>query len=277
MVSHPLHGHRADDVKFARRLSPASAELPHPREIRASPVAMLSFIIPAHDEEASIGAVVRAIADAATEAGLAHEIVVAADTCSDRTAELAAAAGARAIVVAYRQIAATRNAGARAALGDTFVFVDADTLIGADVVRGLAAAMAAGAVGGGAAVRFDDPTPRWVRWTLPLFTWLARRMRFTGGCFLFAARADFEVVGGFDETLFAAEELRLCKRLRERGAFVILREAVLTSGRKLRTHSGRELLVAALRIAWAGEAGVQDRTLLGLWYAPRRADGSGPC
>jgi glycosyltransferase involved in cell wall biosynthesis len=177
MVSHPLHGHRADDVKFARRVSPASAELRHPREIRASPVAMLSFIIPAHDEEASIGAVVRAIADAARATGLAHEIVVAADTCSDRTAELAAAAGARAIVVAYRQIAATRNAGARAALGDTFVFVDADTLIGADVVRGLAAAMAAGAVGGGAAVRFDEPTPRWVRWTLPLFTWLARRMR----------------------------------------------------------------------------------------------------
>jgi glycosyltransferase involved in cell wall biosynthesis len=144
---------------------------------------MLSFIIPAHDEEASIGAVVRAIADAATEAGLAHEIVVAADTCSDRTAELAAAAGACAIVVAYRQIAATRDAGARAALGDPFVFVDADTLIGADVVRGLAAAMAAGAVGGGAAVRSDEPTPRWVRWTLPLFTWLARRMRFTGGCF----------------------------------------------------------------------------------------------
>ena len=142
---------------------------------------MLSFIIPAHDE-ASIGAVVRAIADAATAAGLAHEIVVAADTCSDRTAELAAAASARAIVVAYRQIAATRNAGARAALGDTFVFVDANTLIGADVVRGLAAAMAAGAVGGGATVRFDEPTPRWVKWTLPLFTWLARRMRFTGGC-----------------------------------------------------------------------------------------------
>jgi hypothetical protein len=48
------------------------------------------------------------------------------------------------------------------------------------------------------------------------------------------------------------------------------------SGRKLRNHSGRELIVAALRIAWAGEVGVQDRTLLGLWYAPRRPDGSGP-
>ena len=42
--------------------------------------------------------------------------------------------GARVVPVAYRQIAATRNAGARAALGDAFVFVDADTLIGADVV-----------------------------------------------------------------------------------------------------------------------------------------------
>jgi GT2 family glycosyltransferase len=235
---------------------------------------MLSFIVPAHDEEASVGATVHAVAAAA--AGAAHEIIVVADACSDRTAELAAGAGARVIVVACRQIAAARNAGARAATGEVFVFVDADTLIGADVVRGVGRVMTCGAVGGGAAVHFDEPTPRWVKWVLPFSIWLARRMKFTGGCFLFASRAAFEAVGGFDETLFAAEELRLCKRLRARGDFVILREAVLTSGRKLRTYSGWELVTAMARIAFAGRAGIEDRSRLGLWYAPRRADPSGP-
>ena len=235
---------------------------------------MLSFIVPAHDEESSIAATVRAIAAAATTAGVAHEIIVVDDASTDRTAERALAAGARVVPVALRQIAAARNAGARAALGDIFVFVDADTIIASDVVAGLVRAMAEGAVGGGAAVRFDEPTPRWVRLVLPFSIWLARRFRITGGCFLFCSRTAFETVGGFDETLFASEEIRLCHQLRARGDFVILREAVLTSGRKLRTYSGWEIFGALMRIALAGRAGVKDRSRLGIWYAPRRPDRS---
>ena len=132
--------------------------------------------------------------------------------------------------------------------------------------------MAAGAVGGGAAVRFDEPTPRWVRFVLPVSIWLARRFRITGGCFLFCSRTAFEAVGGFDETLFASEEIRLCRLLQARGGFVILREAVLTSGRKLRTYSGWEIIRAMARIAFAGKAGVKDRSRLGIWYDPRRSD-----
>jgi cellulose synthase/poly-beta-1,6-N-acetylglucosamine synthase-like glycosyltransferase len=231
---------------------------------------MLSFIVPAHDEEASVAAAVRAIVAAA--AGVAHEIIVVDDASTDRTAALAAAAGARVVPVALRQIAAARNAGAAAARGDSFVFVDADTLIAADVVAGLMRALAAGAVGGGAGVRFDEPTPRWVRVVLPASLWLARRLRLSGGCFLFSSRAAFEAVGGFDETLFAAEEIRLCRALRTRGELVILRETVLTSGRKLRTYSGWELLGAFARVLFAGRDGLRDRSRLGLWYAPRRVD-----
>ena len=233
---------------------------------------MLSFIVPAHDEEALVAATIRAIGAAAASSGEAHEIIVVDDASSDRTAECAAAAGARVVTVAVRQIAAARNAGARVAAGRTFVFVDADTLIAADVVAGLGRAMAAGAVGGGAAVRFDEPTPHWVRWLLPASIWLARRLRITGGCFLFCSQTAFEAVGGFDEALFAAEEIRLCRLLRAQGEFVILREAVVTSGRKLRTYSGWELIGMLTRLAFAGRAGIRDRSRLGLWYAPRRPD-----
>ena len=156
---------------------------------------MLSFIVPAHDEEASIEATVRAI-DAAAAVVSPREIIVVDDASTDRTARLAAAAGARVIAVDLRQIAAARNAGARAALGDIFVFVDADTIIASDVVAGLVRAMAEGAVGGGAAVRFDEPTPRWVRLVLPFSIWLARRFRITGGCFLFCSRTAFRRSAG---------------------------------------------------------------------------------
>ena len=236
---------------------------------------MLSFIVPAHDEEASIAATVRAIRAAALAVEAPFEIIVVDDASSDRTAALATAEGAQVCRIECRQIAAARNAGARAACGDTFVFVDADTLIGADVVTGLQRAIDAGAIGGGAAIRFDAPTPRWLDFVLPASIWLARQLRITGGCFLFCRRDGFEAVGGFDEALFAAEEIRLARVLRTHGDFVILRESVLTSGRKLRTYSGRELLGAALRVGLAGSAGVRDRSRLGIWYDPRRPDRRG--
>jgi glycosyltransferase involved in cell wall biosynthesis len=236
---------------------------------------MLSFVIPAHDEEAEIVATIRAIRAAAVAIPAEHEIIVVDDASTDRTGERASGAGAQVLRVEHRQIAAARNAGARAAAGDTFVFVDADTRIDAAVVAGLLKVMATGAVGGGAAVRFDEPTPRWLKIALPASIWLARRLRITGGCFLFCSRRAFEAVGGFDETLFAAEEIRLCRDLRKQGRFMIRRAAVLTSGRKLRTYSGWELLGAALRVAVAGGAGVRDRSRLGIWYDPRRPDPSG--
>ena len=49
---------------------------------------MLSFVVPAHNEEASVAAVVAAIAAAATAAGAAHEIVVVDDASTDATAAL---------------------------------------------------------------------------------------------------------------------------------------------------------------------------------------------
>ena len=236
---------------------------------------MISFIVPAHDEARLIAATLEAIHAAADALGERHEVLVVDDASTDRTGAIALQCGARVIRVEHRHIAATRNAGARAAAGELLVFVDADTLIGADVVTGLQRAIGAGAVGGGAAIRFDAPTPRWLDVVLPASTWLARQLRITGGCFLFCRRDAFEAVGGFDETLFAAEEIRLCRALRARGEFVILREAVLTSGRKLRTYSAFELLGAALRIGLAGSAGVRDRSRLGIWYAPRRPDRRG--
>jgi glycosyltransferase involved in cell wall biosynthesis len=231
---------------------------------------VLSFIVPAHDEAATVADVVQAIRTAA--AARPHEIIVVDDASCDDTAERAAGAGAQVLRVAHRQIAATRNAGARAARGEVLVFVDADTFIAAELVRGLERAIADGAVGGGSGVRFDEPVPRWVKVVLPPVLALFRWLRLAGGCFVFARRADFEAIGGFDEALYAAEELALCRALARRGRFVVLRELVLTSGRKLRTHSGREIAKAALRVAIAGRAGVRDRSRLDLWYAPRRED-----
>ena len=232
----------------------------------------VSFIVPAHNEEPVLAATLSAIHAAAEACVIEYEIIVADDASTDRTAHIAAEAGARVVAVQHRQISATRNSGARAASGDMLVFVDADTLINREVLLRAIEAVTHGAVGGGATVHFDGHVPLYAKVLLPLLTVLMRRTRLAAGCFVFCTRHAFEAAGGFDERLFGAEEIALSAALKKLGAFVILREGVLTSGRKLRTYSGFEVLGIMLRAALSGGKMLTRRDQMGLWYAPRRAD-----
>lgn len=231
----------------------------------------LSFVIPAHDEEALISQTIDAIRASVDPLDRDYEIIVAADGCTDATASIAATHGA--IVVAHerRQIAATRNLGARAATGDVLVFVDADTRVHRVVIEEMLGILAAGAIGGGGPVAFDGTLPIYARVILPFMLALFRMLRLTGGAFLFCTRRGFDAAGGWDETLYAAEELVLAQRLKRHGRFRLTRHAVTTSGRKLRTHSSREVLGILLRGAltpWV----VKDRAKLDFFYGPRRKD-----
>jgi cellulose synthase/poly-beta-1,6-N-acetylglucosamine synthase-like glycosyltransferase len=72
---------------------------------------------------------------------------------------IAAANGARVIAVNHRQIAATRNSGARSAQGSILIFVDADTLVSKDAIHATIDAVRNGAIGGGCAFRFYGRLP----------------------------------------------------------------------------------------------------------------------
>src|SRR6476660_10128162 len=95
---------------------------------------MISFIVPAYNEEAELPGTLRAIHSAGI--GYECEIVLVNDGSTDATAAIGEQFGARVISIERRQIAAARNAGAKAARGDVFIFVDADTRIGPDHFRG---------------------------------------------------------------------------------------------------------------------------------------------
>lgn len=234
---------------------------------------MISFIIPAYNEERLLGATLRAIHAAAQAAGEPYEAIVADDASTDGTAAVAEAHGARVVRVARRQIAATRNAGARQARGEWFVFVDADTLVTEAVVRAAVRALRDGAAGGGAAVRFDGRVPAYARALLLLLVWGFRVTRLAAGCFLFCTRRAFEAAGGFDEALYGSEEISMSRALKRQGRFVVLREAVTTSGRKLRAHSGWELLGVLGGLALRGPKAVRQRDGLEIWYERREDPG----
>ena len=198
------------------------------------------------------------------------ELIVLDDASTDTTTTVAARCGARVLSVHYRQIAAARNAGAAQAQGDLLVFVDADTRVHGKVVSAAVHAMRAGAVGGGARARFDGSVPVYGRILAWLWLWIQRFGHLASGCFLFCTRHAFEAAGGFDQTLYAAEDVVLSRRLRRLGRFVILREVVVTSGRNLRSHSAFETLRILAGFALRGPGFFRTRHRP--WYGQRRDD-----
>jgi glycosyltransferase involved in cell wall biosynthesis len=232
---------------------------------------VLSFVVPAHDEEALIGGALDAIRSSADSAGSSYEIIVVDDGSTDRTVAIAAAAGARVVSVNVRQIGMARNAGAAVATGDTLVFVDADTFVTPAHVRGVVEAMKGGAVGGGSAARFDEPVPFYAQFMIRAMGPVFRVLRLAAGSFLFCSKAAFDAVGGFDPALYVSEEITLSRKLNRRGKFVVLREPVVTSGRKARTYSTREIARTWIRLLVKPRS-VRDRSRLDLWYGPRRRD-----
>jgi hypothetical protein len=92
------------------------------------------------------------------------------------------------------------------------------------------------------------------------------------GCFLFCTRGAFDAAGGFDETLFASEEITMSRALKRQGRFVVLRESVTTSGRKLRMYSGKDVLRLFGSLLLAGPKALRSRDALEVWYGGRRED-----
>jgi glycosyltransferase involved in cell wall biosynthesis len=231
---------------------------------------VISFVVPAYNEERLLGATLEAIHRAARELAIDYEIVVANDGSTDATAQVAAAHGAIVVEVHHRKISASRNSGAAAARGDRLVFVDADTQIDARVLAAALAALDAGAVGGGAQVTFPADAPPWVHTGARAVIGFMRLWNWAAGCFIFCHRADFEAVGGFDERHYAAEEIMLSRELKRRGRFVILRETVTTSPRKFEARSAGKTIWLTIRLVARGFRGTRDRRHTDFWYDGKR-------
>src|SRR5882724_2354187 len=232
---------------------------------------MISFIVPAHNEEAWVGRCVSAIRNGAESLGEPHEIIVIDDASSDATALIARQQGAKVVRVEHRQIAATRNTGAQEAHGDILFFVDADTLTNTPAIQSALRAIRAGAIGGGCVPRFEGWLPWWFRLMEPLIKPAIRLARFLpSGTFLFCTRSAFQAAGGFNENYYAAEEVAFVAALKRQGRFAILTETVITSGRKFREHSFLTLARLTARLVFFGSHGVRSRKGLEYWYEPER-------
>ena len=231
---------------------------------------MISFIVPAYNEEHELSKTLAAIRTAASGAAQPYEIIVVDDASTDATPEIASRAGAKVIPINRRQIAAARNAGGRVAQGEYLFFIDADTRIDRAHVSGGIAALEGGYAGGSARVAMDGFVPAWGRMLLRGFSSVYFGLNLGAGAFLFTTRRNFDSTGGFDEQYFAGEEVYFSIALKKLGGFKVLREPVVTSARKLRMYPAKDFLRKFFGVILRGPRGVRSRAGLSLWYDAKR-------
>jgi len=236
---------------------------------------MISFVVPAHNEQGCLGRTLQAIQESAHILDQPFEMIVVDDASTDATVEIARGHNARVVSVKHRQIAATRNSGARVSRGEWLFFVDADTTVNARAVASALRAMQRGAVGGGGMtwVDLNERVPLYARVLLVLLAFTPKLVGFTGGAFMFCTRAAFQATGGFNERLYWAEEAGFALALKRQGRFYVPWTHVLTSGRRLRTTSGGQLLLGGIRMMFSPVKFFTQRSAVEkVWYDSNRAN-----
>jgi glycosyltransferase involved in cell wall biosynthesis len=238
----------------------------------------ISIIVPAYNEERLLGeslAHIKSAAQAFDRRGWAFEMIVCDNNSTDRTAEIARAAGAIVVYEPVNQIARARNCGAAAATGDWLIFVDADSHPSAGLFAEVAEQINSGrCLAGGVTVRMDEKhlVGGFATW---LWNCASRMGRLLAGSFIFCEAAAFRKIGGFSNELFAAEELELSQRLRKlaretgRGMVILHRHPLVTSARKLRLYTMRDHLKLLARVLFNRRT-LTRRESCTLWYDGRR-------
>jgi rSAM/selenodomain-associated transferase 2 len=188
-------------------------------------------------------------------------------------ADAAVAALCRAHDCRYVEAAANRgiqlDAGARVTTSPVLWFVHADAAPPPDALQAIAAALRSGADSGCFRFAFQGPE----RWYKRLLAWLvALRVRCGGMVYgdqgIFVVRARYLECGGF-APLPLFEEVRLVKRLRSRGTFRMLPQALGVSTRRWerdgwlrRTAQNRWLALRFMLGAPAASLAARYRSLL---------------
>ena len=236
-------------------------------------------MVPAFNEEAGLGAALCSIRSAMREfdrRGWSSELIVCDNNSTDGTAAIAREAGAKVVFESMNQIGRARNTGAAHATGDWLIFVDADSHPSAALFDDVAEQIEGGrCLAGGSTIVYQNPHPV-VRAIVRAWNITSRLNRWAAGSFIFCEATVFREVGGFNLEFFAGEEIDLSRRLkraaRRRGGTttILHRHPLLTSDRRMRLYTAREIATFMLRAAMTPRRTLRNPRQCHAWYDGRR-------
>jgi glycosyltransferase involved in cell wall biosynthesis len=211
----------------------------------ASPV--LSFVIPAFNEEQLIGRTIGAIHRLVPP--LSYEIIVVDNGSADATGRVASDLGATLIIQEGGTIGSLRNRGAASASGGILVFLDADVVITPEWISRIPVLIEMltedpRRLTGAMCTIPDDAS--WIErcWFAPM----RAPTTHVGSGHMILTRTFFDELGGFDESISTGEDYDISQR-------AIARGAQLDRDRRLKTvHLGypRNIRAFVQRESWHG-------------------------
>jgi glycosyltransferase involved in cell wall biosynthesis len=191
---------------------------------------MISVIVPAHNEEAYLGATL----DALNRQDYGnYEIVVVANGCTDRTAEVAREKCSRLLTLDAKGLGVSRNLGGRLAAGDLLIFLDADTILEPHALQTIAGQFTRRDAGG--TLKGQPDSARFAyRVIYGLKNFMHRFVVHNGSSGVIICWKDhFDRIGGFKEHLELRENSELIRRLKRFGGYrYIGATAAVTSMRR---------------------------------------------
>ena len=236
-----------------------------------------SLIIPAYNEQQLLPRLLDSIdiARAAYGSPESIEVIVADNMSTDLTTEVATARGCRVAKIEKRVIAAARNGGAAIARGEIVAFIDADSQVHPQTFIEIDRALAnERVIAGATGVTLD----RWsvgIALTYVTFLPMVWMSGMDAGV-VFCRKADFDAMGGYDETRLIAEDVAFLWSLRRlgktRGQRLIraTRAKAIASTRKFDEFGDWHyfpLMIEGLRhLLRRGDGDLTDR----YWYKPKR-------
>jgi glycosyltransferase involved in cell wall biosynthesis len=240
---------------------------------------LVSLVIPAYNEAAFLPRLLGTVRTARDRFRCgAHkiEIIVSDNGSTDETVRIATDAGCRIARAELRCIAAARNAGARIARGDVICFVDSDAQIHPDTFNVVYDLMQRPEIIGGATGVIPERWSLGIALTYAVFLTLVIPTRLDTGL-VFCRRKDFEIIGGYDERMKFAEDVRFHFEMwqlgRRRGARLTRARSVkaIFSARKFDKFGDWHYFPMLMKAPWyllnqrAGDI-LAER----YWYAPGR-------
>ncbi len=235
----------------------------------------LSVIVPAWNEEKCLARTIDSLQRAARyyerQRDGTVEIIVVDNNSQDRTADIACELGLAVVFEPVNNIGRARNAGARAAHGKYLAFCDADNRVTENLLCLIHDHLARpDIVGGGTWI--EPERSGFKVWFFYSIWHLFVRFSRVGVGMMHCRREDFLSFGGFDETIYAAEDIQFAYDLRQLGnprgqPFELIRRGwIITSTRKIDQMRFDQMLRRLVGFGFGLQKKIRSKEYCRDWY-----------